>query len=1361
MDPSVLGSLAATLKRAAEISPGRGVRFIRADGADEVRTYPELVAEAAKILTGLRRAGLQPGQKVILQLDRNEDFVPVFWACVLGGFVPVPISIPPGYDEPHSILAKLENAWNLLSRPLVLAGGTLADGLERFAARQGLQGFRAVAVGTLRDAVESRGWHPNQPDDIALMLLTSGSTGMPKGVQLSHRNILARSAATAQFDRFSSEDVSLNWMPLDHVGGLVMYHIRDVFLACDQIQAPAEIVLQRPLAWLDWISRYRVSITWAPNFAFGLINDQAPAIEKGRWDLSSMRFILNGGEAIVSKTARRFLELLGPHALPPDAMRPAWGMSETSSGVTSSHRFNLGSTADDDPFVEVGGPLPGTQLRIVFPDGTLVPEGKIGSLQVKGLSVTEGYFKNPELNAEAFTPDGWFKTGDLGVLREGRLTITGREKDVIIVNGVNYYSHEIEAVVEDVEGVEVSFTAAFAVRLPQENTDRIAVLFNHGGLDATEIPPLLRKIRSAIVAQEGVNPDYILPVAKEAIPKTAIGKIQRSQLKQQFERGDFASLVRKYGSAGGGAATLDWFYRPTWRAVPAGSSQLQPGASFLILADADGLAAALAEKLRALGHRCVLVEIGTGYAQLDPATYRLEPGNLAHYQLLLRALDGPPSHIVHAFTFGGGGGEPKSVGALEEAQKAGAHSLLGLVKALAACGWSENALRLLVVSSCSRPVDESDRIEYAKAPVLGLARTVGQEIAWLDCHHVDLEAKSPSGDSDRVLAELQGWDRVTESAWRGDIRKVPLLEKAEALPESRAIPFKEGGLYLLTGGTGGVGLIFARYLLQHFKAHLVIVGRSSLSALSDPNSGRVSPGSGAERLQACQALAALDGSFTYVAADVCDSDQLERVIAEAENKWQRPLDGILHMAGLYRESLLESETIEGLAAVMRPKVSGTWVLHQLAQRRPDCLFVNFSSLISYFGSLSTGAYAAANNFLDAFSHHQRHACGLRSYNLLWSSWTGIGMSRGYVADEALRSRGYFSIDAHQGVESLLYALRNDHPQLVVGIDGSNKSIQGHLSTEGTAATVSAPARLEEFVAPRSEIERAIATIWQQILRVPRVGLKDNFFELGGRSLLAAKMFAQLNKTLGKNLPIPALFKAPTIAQLSVLYFEHPKSASVAITAFQIGGVRPPLFIVPEVGSDGRSCEVLARQLDPDQPCVALQARALIGGSSQTVDVAGTARLFANEILAITPRGLCAVAGLGFGSILAWETARLLAPDGCAVSRLVLVNPPPKAFFQREGSGPTALYRLVRPAGEGGGLLGRFFRSTSDDGATKEMRQSRARLGEARLGPAPSAVAVFTAAPAELGPLWQELSPAGIASYQSEETGARLGEILRP
>ncbi|HTQ31721.1 MAG TPA: AMP-binding protein [Opitutaceae bacterium] len=1351
-------SLAEALEKTAREFPGHGVICLDGAGGTLEQSYPELLAEAARLLGGLRALGLKPGDPVLFQLEKNPEFVSAFWACVLGGFVPVPISIAPTYEEPHSVLSKLRNAWTMLGEPPTLAGSSLAPRLRAFAEREALAGFRVETPEALRVHPPATVWHPSQPDDLALLLLTSGSTGLPKAVRQTQRSLLSWAASTAVCCQFTPADVSINWMPLDHVGGIVMFHLRDVIIGCRQVHAPTEAVLQHPLSWLEWIERYRATITWAPNFAFSLINEQAAELAQRRFDLSSMRFILNAGEAIVSKTARRFLSLLTPHGLPATSMRPAWGMSETSSATTYSRRFTLAATSDNAAFVEVGEPIPGIRLRIVDQHDVTVPAGKIGRLQIRGISVTEGYHKNPEANHKSYTADGWFITGDLGVIKDGQLSITGREKDIIIINGVNFYSHEIESVVEEIDGVEVSFTAACAVRLPGENTDRIAIFFCPTPAAESRLPDLVKTIRAAVVKAEGVNADYVLPLARDAIPKTAIGKIQRSQLKQQFERGDYAELVRKYsGQASEPASTPDWFYRMGWRDGAIPETALPAGASLLFFADDSGLAASVAHELSAAGHPCTLVEPGADFAKTGSASFRLSPTNLDHYQQLIGSLERVPDYIVHAWTYGHDEREPASVAELEAAQAFGVYSLLGLARALAKSDLGERALRLLVVSSQTRVVHETDSITYVKAPIIGLVRTIPQELASVDCHHVGLEP-ADEANARWVLSELRGWSQTTETAWRGGVRKIPCLEKAVSSPAPGELPFKTGDFYLLSGGIGGIGQHFAGYLLRHFDARLLIVGRTPLPPRSEWKKILAAGGPAAERIRSYEALEVQGGELEYVAADVADLPAMRRAFEQASRKWARPLAGVFHLAGVYQESLLENETIEDLAATMRPKVSGTWVLNQLAKNTPGCLFINFSSVISLFGSLSTGGYAAANNFLDAFSHYQRQVCGLRAYNFLWSSWFEIGMSRGYDAHEALRMRGYLSISAEQGVESLLYALRHHHTQLVVGIDGSNRHIKKYLAADASPSDAPAVEKAS-YVAPRTEVERTLTKIWEDILGVPRVGLKDNFFELGGRSLLAAKMFAQINRALGKSLNIPALFKAPTVEQLAVVFFEQPKSSSIKITALQVGGARAPLFLIPDAGMEGSAFADRMRELGPDQPCFALQARALSSVSSQPANVSEIGRLLAEEIVAINPTGSCAVGSHGFGAILAWETARQLAARGRTVSLLALIEPPPSAFFAREDAGQTPAYRLVKPAGVSGGMFGRLFKKGSggEDGVTKEQRQAREKYGEARLVPAACPLAVF-AANRPRQP-WQELAPSGCSVFSPAEIGARLSGLL--
>ncbi|MCY8131409.1 AMP-binding protein, partial [Bacillus spizizenii] len=533
-------------RTAAELGDTKGIIYLQPDGSEVYQSYGRLWNDALRIVKGLRQSGLKAKQNVILQLGDNSQLLPAFWGCVLAGIVPAPLAVPPTYAESSSGTQKLKDAWTLLDKPAVLTDRDMHQEMLDWAKEQDLEGFRAIAVEDLLSAEAETDWHQSSPEDLALLLLTSGSTGTPKAVMLNHRNIMSMVKGIIQMQGFTREDITFNWMPFDHVGGIGMLHLRDVYLGCQEINVSSETILMEPLKWLDWIDHYRASVTWAPNFAFGLVTDFAEEMKNRKWDLSSMRYMLNGGEAMVAKVGRRMLELLEPYGLPADAIRPAWGMSETSSGVIFSHEFTRAATSDDDHFVEIGSPIPGFSMRIVNDHNEVVEEGEIGRFQVSGLSVTSGYYRHPDLNESVFTEDGWFETGDLGFLRNGRLTITGRTKDAIIINGINYYSHAIESAVEELPVIETSYTAACAVRVDQNSTDQLAIFFVASAkMNDEQMSQLLRNIQSHVSQVIGVTPEYLLPVQKEEIPKTAIGKIQRTQLKTSFENGEFDYLLHK------------------------------------------------------------------------------------------------------------------------------------------------------------------------------------------------------------------------------------------------------------------------------------------------------------------------------------------------------------------------------------------------------------------------------------------------------------------------------------------------------------------------------------------------------------------------------------------------------------------------------------------------------------------------------------------------------------------------------------------------------------------------------------------------------------------------------------------------
>jgi thioester reductase-like protein len=1150
-------TLPEALRRAAAASRTVDVTYLQADGTEVNQSYADLLKDAQRILGGLRHLGLQPGDRVLFQLEQNQDFIPSFWGCVLGGFVPVPLSIASSYEPSNAAAAKLTTAWSMLGSPLVLAGTALAPAIIELGKATGLEGMQVETPDVLRQYAPDLHEHPCTPDDVVLMPLTSGSTGMPKGVMLTHRNILSRQEGSRQLNGFSVDDISFNWMPLDHVGGIIYFHLRDVYLGARQVHAPTDAILQEPLLWLTYIQKYRASVTWAPNFAYALIADRAGEMPPGTWDLSSMRWFLNGGEACVAKTARRFLQVLTPQGLPATAMHPVFGMSETSSGMTYNNTFTLETSSDDDPFVDIGVPIPGDAIRVVDGAGQVVPEGAVGHLQVRGATVHTGYYKRPELNQEAFTADGWFTTGDKAMILGGHLVITGREKDIIIINGVNYYCHEIEAVAEEVEGVDVSFTAACGVRGANSSSDQLAIFFSPLRQDDASLLQIMKEIRSQVVRRMSINPTYLIPIPKETVPKTAIGKIQRAELRNRFHAGEYRELLKRLDILSGSPNTLpDWFFRPTWRQreAPAATGRVLGKGLSVVLLDNCGIGDRLLQALP----NAVGVRPGVEFAEVAPGRYQLNPSDPGHYRMLLSQLDGPVERVIHLWTYGA----PDRT--MEEEHERGLYSSLGLVQALAAKHRGDDPVSLYVLTNHTQAVEPADTIACGRATLLGLLRTIPLELPWLQCRHVDL-----ASDEDLVTLiqrELAKPGADAEVAYRNGRRLVRGLEKVRFDPAARVeLPFRKGGMYLISGGLGGVGQTVARYLLRQYGARLLLADLVPNAAHSEGPLDLTQTG---DQVQ----IATVD--ITNVAA-------VRKAVLAAEAAWQCQLDGIIHLAGRFHERSLVEENRESMAALLQPKVAGAIALNQLAQERPGVFFIAFSSVNGFFGGANVGAYAAANGFLDAFVSQQTQR-GMRAHCVAWSMWDEVGMSRDYALKDLSRTRGYHAIGAEQGITSLLAVLHHDIRQGLVGLDGTNPYIRRYLAPEARplaslSAFVATASELgpitgidrygeilpvlvtrvdrlprtesgevdvaelvsrgrrggsAERIAPRTELERQIAGAWQKVLGIAQVSVDDSFFELGGNSLLATQLVFQLRKAIDVALPVQILFKTPTVAGMA-------------------------------------------------------------------------------------------------------------------------------------------------------------------------------------------------------------------------------------
>ncbi|NQZ13015.1 MAG: AMP-binding protein, partial [Algicola sp.] len=381
-------SLSQLLVNAAKTDHGI-THILNSNGDTQYVSYAELLTQAKIVGQGLLNAGLHSGDRVMLQVSNNTDILSAFWGCVVAGLVPLPVTRPVRYElddkDCHKVVSSCDN---------LQLNAVICDNDNHAVLTDLIGNSQILRLGDLQTHQPMNEVYQAERESTALLLLTSGSTGLPKAVQQCHRALISRSAAMAITGQFSVDTISFNWMPLDHVGGIVMYHMLDVYLGARQIHCPTEIILQQPTLWLDWLSQYKVNSTWAPNFAYALVNEQIDEqLEQtaGDWDLSSIQFMLNGGEAIVEKTARNFLSGLARYGLNPQVMYPSWGMSETCSGVTVNTAFDPLNTPSQHDYVTVGNPVPGVSIRTVDGNGNVTNEGQVGQLQLNGPTVTLGY----------------------------------------------------------------------------------------------------------------------------------------------------------------------------------------------------------------------------------------------------------------------------------------------------------------------------------------------------------------------------------------------------------------------------------------------------------------------------------------------------------------------------------------------------------------------------------------------------------------------------------------------------------------------------------------------------------------------------------------------------------------------------------------------------------------------------------------------------------------------------------------------------------------------------------------------------------------------------------------------------------
>lgn len=575
--PDRVSTLQEVLAWHLQIHPDRPHIYLYNDDDQlETITYADLHQGAQQVAEGLVQHGLEPGQAVALMLPTGRDYFDSFFGILLARGIPVPIYPParPSQLENHlrrhaSILNNAQVSLLLTVSEAKIVGQLLKAQVPELKGVYTLgdirqsepQGFSAAAAGELAREL-----------DIAFLQYTSGSTGLPKGVILSHANLLANIRAMGKVMQVDGTDVFVSWLPLYHDMGLIASWLASLYFAIPLVVMSPLLFLTRPQRWLWAIHTHRGTLSASPNFGYELClrafekskNNKTEENPFAGLDLSSWRAAFNGAEPVSPSTIERFTAAFAPFGFRPEAMSPVYGLAESSVGLAlpplgrgplidrvqrqplMHHGQARPATADDEDalqFVAAGQALPNHQVRIVDESGRELPDRIEGRLEFCGPSATSGYYRNAEATAKLFS-GSWLDSGDRAYVAEGDIFITGRSKDIIIRAGRNLYPHELEEKIGNIDGIRTGCVAVFASRDKRTETETLVVLAETREEDETIRDELRAAITTLCIELMETPPDDIVLAPPYAVPKTSSGKIRRAASRECYEKGEVAKPQR-------------------------------------------------------------------------------------------------------------------------------------------------------------------------------------------------------------------------------------------------------------------------------------------------------------------------------------------------------------------------------------------------------------------------------------------------------------------------------------------------------------------------------------------------------------------------------------------------------------------------------------------------------------------------------------------------------------------------------------------------------------------------------------------------------------------------------------------------
>jgi acyl-CoA synthetase (AMP-forming)/AMP-acid ligase II/aryl carrier-like protein len=538
----------------------KGITFV-GDDEDRFISYSSLYRTSLKVLSSIQKKGVSKGDELIVYIEDEEEYIYAIWACVLGGITAIPLLVSNNEENLERIL----KIWNVLDKPYIITSENLLEKIGDIAGNCSMIDVYEdlkVNCAFIKECIKEENYGNEcvcDVKDTALIMFSSGSTGEPKGIILSHENIVNAIEAARNHLEIKDNDVFLNWMPLTHAIGLNFFHILPLAMGVNQVIIDRKLFVKNPSIWLQKASDYKATILISPNVGFEQFLKSFDKNAKVDWNLSSIHSFMGSAEPLSEDLLNNFLDVLEKFNLRKSAMKNLYGMTESVLGISLTQvdqgmnfvkldrnklmiRDKVRYVEEGAVFAISGTPLNSLEVRVCDNDENVLESETIGNIQVKGTNMTSGYYKNDVENEKLYTKDGWLRTNDVGFIKDGAVIITGRTKDIIILNGQNLYAHDIERIAYKANISEVEKIAACGVFDNKLHGEKLMLFVKYDD-SIDKFISLANKLKGIISKNMNVKVESVIPVKE--MPETASGKVQRKVLINNYINDEYEEIIEK------------------------------------------------------------------------------------------------------------------------------------------------------------------------------------------------------------------------------------------------------------------------------------------------------------------------------------------------------------------------------------------------------------------------------------------------------------------------------------------------------------------------------------------------------------------------------------------------------------------------------------------------------------------------------------------------------------------------------------------------------------------------------------------------------------------------------------------------